>query len=258
MRTAKLFPHLAILELLDTYVRLYIEYTASSPRDLLRFGHVTLPAEIPLRILHWHTRPAKHRDAVHRFGISGDRLHYTLFFLDRDGPPTARYFDGLATNGKMTGNRDPPILSGQATSIDVLADAVHMGEMRHAPGPETLKYGLEGSSMRGHLILHPEPRLRRGYAGDKVVSLKLPQLLAKYFGRYPSHGASKFTKSERPAVQALENHWLPTAFYNLNGGVQGTLVTLNIALRCLFHRLSNRTGYFKVPSCGDYRSRFTL
>jgi hypothetical protein len=92
------------------------------------------------------------------------------------------------------------ILSGQETRIEALAEAVQVGEMRPAPRPKTLKYGLEGLSVTRHLILHPEPWLRRGYAGDEVISLKLPQLLPKYFGRYSSHGASKFTKSECPAV----------------------------------------------------------
>jgi hypothetical protein len=149
---------------------------------------------------------------VHRFGIPGDRLHDSLLSLNQAMARRRGISTGSATNGNMTGNRDLQILYGQAPRIKALANAVDVGEMRHAPRPETLKYRLEALSMRRHLILHPQPRLRRGYAGDQVVSLKLPQLLVEYFGRYSSHGASKFTKSECPVVQALENHWLPAAF----------------------------------------------
>src|SRR5262249_31029877 len=130
--------------------------------------------------------------------------------------------------------------------------------MHHAPRPETLKYRLERLSVRRHLILYPESRLRRGYASDEVVRLELPQLLSKNLGRHPRHGTPKLAKSEPSAAQALEDHWLPPAFQNLNRCVQGTPVTLNIALCRLLHGLSNRTGYLKVPSCGDYRSRCTF
>jgi hypothetical protein len=116
--------------------------------------------------------------------------------------------------GNMIGRRDSiwQILSGQATRIESLAGVVLVGEMHHAPRPETLKYGLERFSVRCHLIHYPESQLRRGYAGDEVVSLKLPQLLSKNFGRYSRHGPPKLTKSESSAAQALENHWLSPAF----------------------------------------------
>jgi uncharacterized glyoxalase superfamily protein PhnB len=150
------------------------------------------------------------------------------------------------------------ILCGQATRIEALAGAVYVGEMRHAPRAETLKYRPEGLSVRRHLILHAKPRLRCGCAGDNVVSLKLAQLLPKDFGRDAPHGSLKFAKSECPVIQTLKNHWLPAAFYSLNGRVQWTSVTLSVALRRLLHRFSNQTGYFKVPSCGDYETRLLL
>src|SRR5689334_13474938 len=87
------------------------------------------------------------------------------------------------------------ILSAQKTRIESLADAVPVREMRHSPGPKTLEYGLESLSMRRHLILHPEPRPRRGQADHEVVSLKLPQLFPKYLSCYSSHRAPKFAKS---------------------------------------------------------------
>jgi hypothetical protein len=96
----------------------------------------------------------------------------------------------------MIGKRDiSDVLSRQETRIEALASAIQVGEMRPAPCPETLKYRLEGLAVGRHLILHAEARLRCGYAGYNVVSLKLAQLLPKYFGRYSCHGALKFTKS---------------------------------------------------------------
>jgi len=171
---------------------------------------------------------------------------------------TERHSDEMGT-ANVIGKRDIlEILSGQETRIEALAGTVHVGEMRHAPRPETLKYRPERLPVRRHLILHAEPRLRCGCAGDNVVSLKLAQLLPKYFGRDSRHGSLKFAKSECPVVETLKNHWLPTAFDSLYSRVQRTSVTLAVALHRLFHRFSNRTGYFKVPSCGDYEARFTF
>jgi hypothetical protein len=83
---------------------------------------------------------------------------------------------GTCTRQRQAGNiRKAPkhlqILSGQEARIEALAEAVQVGEMRPAPRPKTLKYGLEGLSVTRHLILHPEPWLRRGYAGDEVYGL---------------------------------------------------------------------------------------
>jgi len=91
-----------------------------------------------------------------------------------------------------------------------------VGEVYHAPGPEALEYGPKRSSVRRHLISNSDPRLGCRASDDEVIRFKLPQLLPKHLGRYSSHGASKFTQPEGSLVQAMENHWLPAAFHDLN------------------------------------------
>ena len=91
-----------------------------------------------------------------------------------------------------------------------------MRQVHHTPSPQALKYRPKRFPMSRQLISHSKPGFRRCRASDEAVGLKLSQLLAKYFGGYPSQRAPKFAKSERVAAQALENHRLPSTLYDPN------------------------------------------
>jgi hypothetical protein len=172
--------------------------------------------------------------------------------------PGALAFDTASGQNRVKSVEPESPQIGILLRISATCGAFRVREMHHTPGPEALKHGSKGFSMKCQLISYSKLRSRCRQAIDETVGLELAQLLPEYFGGHPSYRSTEFAKSERTGSQAVENHRLPSTFYDPNRCVQRASVPFMVARSGLFHCFSKRTGYFKVLSCSDFSKPGTL
>jgi predicted enzyme related to lactoylglutathione lyase len=75
-------------------------------------------------------------------------------------------------------------------------------------------------------------------------------VLPQHLDCHPRHRAPKFAKSEGAIAEPPKDHRLPATLNHLDGRVNGTLVSFDMACALFAHaQHPKRTGYFKVPTC---------